>query len=194
MTDTTNTTDTTGPTGAAGHYRAALLPLTAVVEAVRPGAWDAPSPCEGWTARDVVGHLVATQREMLGGHGADLGDAPDLTADPAGAWRRHTGQVLHALADEALVGRTCDGHFGPTTVGETLERFYVWDMYVHRWDLARAAGLPADLTDAELDRIQQGADSFGEALHMDGICRPGVTVSTGADRTARLLARLGRAS
>ena len=29
---------------------------------VAPGDWDNPSPCEGWTARDVVGHLTAIQR------------------------------------------------------------------------------------------------------------------------------------
>jgi len=176
----------------AEQYQAALVPLTAVVEAVLPGRWDAPSPCEGWTARDVVGHLVATQRDMLHGHGVDLGDPPDLAADPAGGWRHHTSGVLHALADEALVRRAYDGHFGPTTVGETLQQFYVWDMYVHRWDLARAAALPVELADAELDRIEQGADSFGEALHMEGICRPAVSARPDADRTTRVLARLGR--
>lgn len=179
-------------TSTAEQYRAALRPLTDVVRAVPPAGWDAPSPCEGWTARDVVAHMVRTQREMLIGHGVELGHAPDLGADTAGAWRDHTDRVLDVVADEALVGRAYDGHFGPTTVGETVERFYVWDMYVHRWDLARAAGLPAELTDAELDLIEQGADSFGEALHMEGICRPGVDVRADADRTTRVLARLGR--
>jgi uncharacterized protein (TIGR03086 family) len=179
-------------TSTAKQYQAALRPLTAVVEAVTPDCWDAPSPCQGWTARDVVGHIVRTQREMLTGHGVDLGDAPDLEADPAGAWREHTDRVLGVLTDEALVGRAYDGHFGPTTVGATLEQFYVWDMYVHRWDLARAAALPASLTDAELDRVEQGADSFGEALHMEGICGPGVRAGDDADRTTRVLARLGR--
>ena len=181
-------------TSTAKQYRAALRPLAAVVEAVQPDGWNAPSPCEGWTARDVVGHMVQTQREILTGHGADLGGAPDLAADPAGAWRDHAGRVLVLLGDEALVGRTYDGHLGPTTVGATLEQFYVWDMVVHRWDLARAAGLDAQLTDAELDRVEQGADSFGEALHMEGICRPSLHVGTDADRTARVLARLGRAA
>lgn len=181
-------------TSTAKQYQAALLPLTAVVETVQPNAWNAPSSCEGWTARDVVGHMVQTQREMLNGHGVDLGDAPDLKVDPAKAWRHHTSRVLHALADQALVGQTYDGHFGPTTVGETLEQFYVWDMSVHRWDLAHAAALPAELTDAELDRIEQGADSFGQALYMEGICRPSITVRPDADRTTRVLARLGRAA
>jgi len=181
-------------TSTARHYQAALRPLTAVVEAVPPDGWNAPSPCQGWTARDVLAHMIKTQREMLDGHGVDLGDAPDLEADPAGAWRHHTGQVLDVLGDEALVGRTYDGHFGPTTVGATLEQFYVWDMVVHRWDLAQAAALPAELSDAELDRVEQGADSFGEALHMEGICRPGISVGADADRTVRLLARLGRSA
>jgi len=181
-------------TSTAKLYEAALRPLTAVVEAVQPDDWNAPSPCEGWTARDVVRHIVETQREMLNGHGVDLGNAPDLEADTAGAWRDHTNRVLEALADATLVGRAYDGHFGPTKVGETLEQFYVWDMYVHRWDLARAAGLNAELTHAELDRIEQGADSFGEALYMDGICRPSLHADASSDRTSRVLARLGRAT
>ncbi len=179
-------------TSTADQYRAALRPLTAVVEAVPPDGWDAPSPCEGWTARDVVVHMVQTQREMLDGHGVDLGAAPDLDGHAADVWRHHAEQVLDAVADEALTGRAYEGHFGPTTVGKTIEQFYVWDMYVHRWDLARAAGLPAELSDAELDRIEQGAEGFGEALHMEGICRPGVAVPADADRTTIVLGRLGR--
>ena len=179
-------------TNTAKQYQAALRPLTAVIEAVQPDGWNAPSPCEDWTARDVVRHMILTQREMLTGHGVDLGTPPDLETDPAGAWLHHTERVLQAVADEALVGRAYDGHFGPTTVGSTMEQFYVWDMYVHRWDLARATSLPAELTDAELDRIERGADSFGPALHMDGICRPSIDVSPDADRTTRVLARLGR--
>ncbi len=181
-------------TSTAQQYQVALRPLSAVINAVQPDGWKAPSPCEGWTARDIVGHIVQTQRELLNGHGVDLGNAPDLEADPVGAWLQHTARVLDALADEELTGRAYDGYFGPTTVGRTVEQFYVWDMYVHRWDLARAAALPAELTDAELDRIEQGADSFGEALHMDGICRPSIQVGADADRITRVLGRLGRAA
>ena len=179
-------------TDTATKYETALRPLTAVVDAMPPQAWDAPSPCEGWSARDVVAHLIATQRETLTGHGVDLGHSPDLTAGPAAAWTGHSRRVLDALADAGLVGRAYDGFLGPTTVGGTVEQFYVWDMYVHRWDLARAAGLDAAFTEVELDRIEQGADSFGEALHMDGMCRPALTPD-GGERVTRVLARLGRA-
>ncbi len=176
------------------QYEAARRPLTAVIEAVPADAWTNRSPCADWSARDVVRHLIETQREFLIGHGVDLGDQHDIDTDPARAWRVHTEHVLQAISDDTVPAIAYDGHFGPTTVGATLEQFYVWDMYVHRWDIAQATGVDAGLTDAELDRIEQGADSFGEALYMDGVCRPGVQAPADADRHVRLLARLGRAS
>ena len=175
-------------------YDAALRPLTSVVDALPPAAWDAPSPCEGWTARDVLRHVVESQRELFAGQGVDLGELPDLDGDPAAALRRHADRVVAVLADDAVPALAYDGFFGPTTLGETLERFYVWDMVVHRWDLARAAGLDAGLTDAELDRLEAGAASFGDALYMDGICRPGVQPPPDAARQVRVLATLGRAA
>lgn len=178
----------------AAQYDTARRPLTAVIRAVPPGAWTSPSPCEGWSARDVVRHLIDTQRDLLGQHGVKIGDQPDIDSDPARAWLDHSTRVLEVVGDDSVPAIAYDGHFGPTTVGATLEQFYVWDMYVHRWDIAQATGQEAGLTDPELDRIAQGADSFGDALHMDGICRAGVEAPADADLLTRLLARLGRAA
>ncbi|MFQ1001088.1 TIGR03086 family metal-binding protein [Modestobacter sp. SSW1-42] len=175
------------------RHAAAADPLTQLLDAVPATGWARPSPCEGWTAADVVAHLVGTQRDFLGTHGADLGDAPDVTADPAEAWRAHTAGVAAALADDGLPTRGFEGFFGPTTVGAAFEQFYVWDMVVHRWDVARAVGVAADLTDAELDLVGSGADGFGPALYREGICGPALEVPAGADRAIRVLARLGRA-
>jgi uncharacterized protein (TIGR03086 family) len=173
-------------------YAAADRPLTAVLDAVPTDAWDRPSTCEGWTVRDVVAHLVRTQREFLTGRGVDLGPEPDVGADPAAAWRAHAGRVAAAVADEAVAEQAYDGFFGPTTVGATLEQFYVWDMLVHRWDVARSVGADAALTETELDRVESGAASFGDALYTDGICRPGAEPPADAGREARVPARLGR--
>jgi uncharacterized protein (TIGR03086 family) len=173
-------------------YETALRPLTDVVDAVPGESWTRPSPCAGWTARDVLGHLIGTQREFLTGHGIDLGPAPDADADPAAAWHDHAKRVAEAISDDGVVATAFDGYFGPTTVGSTFERFYVWDMVVHRWDIARSAGLDAGLSEAELDRIESGADGFGDALYLDGICRAGVDAPAYAGRETRVLARLGR--
>lgn len=176
----------------AQQYQAAHEPLLAVLESVPASRWTDPSPCEDWSARDVVRHLVETQRDLLTGHGVELGEVPDLDADPAGAWRDHAERVAEAIAGDAVPAIAYEGFFGPTTLGATLEQFYIWDMLVHRWDVARATGVAATFSEAELDRIEAGIDSFGDTLYMDGICRPGDEVPADADRATRLLARLGR--
>jgi uncharacterized protein (TIGR03086 family) len=177
----------------ATQYAAADRPLTETLDAVPATGWAGPSPCEGWSAADVVGHLIGTQREFLTTHGVDVGEAPDVAADPAAAWRAHAATVAEALSDDAVPTREFDGFFGPTTVGAAFQQFYIWDMLVHRWDVARATGVETALTDAELDRIEAGADSFGPTLYMDGVCQAAVEVPEHADREARTLARLGRA-
>lgn len=100
--------------------------------------------------------------------------------------------MLEVVRGNGVVGTGYDGYFGPRTVGATLEQFYVWAMLVHRWDVATSARLDAGLTEAELDRIEQGADSFGENLRMEGICKPAVETPTNADRKIQQLARLVR--
>ena len=177
---------------AAIQYETAQRPLTAVIDAVPALSWTNPSPCDGWSASDVLRHLIETQRKFLTGHDIDMGGVPDIDSDPAAAWVDHTKRVMEAISDDAVTASAFDGHFGPTTVGDTLEQFYVWDMLVHRWDIARSYGAQTALSDAELDQIERGADSFGEALHMDGVCRAGVTAPVDADRKVLLLARLGR--
>jgi uncharacterized protein (TIGR03086 family) len=174
------------------EYEKARGPLTEIVESVPPTGWGASSPCEGWSALDVLKHLIGTQREFFAGRGVELGDGPDVDADPAAAWRSHAERVQEALGDDAVPATEYDGHFGRTTVGDTVQRFYVFDMIVHRWDIARAVGLDTGFSDSELDRIEPGIESFGEAIYMEGVCKPGVEAPAGADRSTRLLARLGR--
>ena len=177
----------------ATQYDRADRALTGLLDRVPASAWDSPSPCQDWTAADVVRHLIGTQRDFLTKHGADLGEPPDDTADPVHAWRHHAQRVAGVLADDGFVSTEFDGFFGRTIVGEALRNFYVWDMLVHRWDVARAAGLDAPFDDTELDLIEQGAESFGPALYMEGVCRPAVEAPADAGRTTRVLARLGRA-
>ena len=172
--------------------------FTAIVEAV-DGGWDAASPCDGWTARDVVGHVIETQRSFLDQHGLDqrgLGDAgsrpaPDLT-DPAAAWRTQREQVSAALAVDGVADRSYDGYFGPTTIAATVADFYGWDLVVHGSDVARATGQDWSVTDAEAADLHATADGWGEALHSEGVCGPAVEVPDDASATDRLLARLGR--
>ena len=174
----------------------------AVVDRVPTDRWDAPSPCEGWSAGDVLAHVVTSQRGFLADHGIDAStshnldvDDPDgSTTDLRAAWHAHDDRMRELLADPAVAGLEYDSVFGRTTVGRTIVAFHGFDLVVHRWDLATAAGLDERLTDDELDMLERSADGFGEHLYDDGVCAPAVPVPDGADRQERLLARLGRRS
>lgn len=176
----------------AERFDGAIRPLTDVIDAAGPDAWDKPSPCEGWSARDVIDHIVDTERSFLSARGLDMGPAPDVAQDPVAAWHAHLRVVEPLLADPTVVDREFDGHFGPTTVGAAFVRFYLVDLVAHRWDLARALGGDDRFTDDEMDQLEMQIDGFGEAAYMEGVFRPGVEAPDGADRQTRVLARLGR--
>lgn len=164
--------------------------MAAVIASLRAEQWDGPSPCEGWTARDVLAHLIDTERDYLIGHGLALPARPDLD-DPSAAWSAHTDAVCRLLADPEVPARTFDGHFGPTTVGDALLQFYGFDLIAHRWDLAAVTGTPYRFTEPELDSLERSIAGWGEALYTEGICKPAKT-SGGTDRQSRVLAALGR--
>ncbi|EWT02377.1 hypothetical protein N865_06290 [Intrasporangium oryzae NRRL B-24470] len=166
----------------------------AVVDTLPADAWDAPSACEGWSGRDVVAHVIGSQRDFFARHGLDAGPvgASDLTSDPVGTWHAHDAVVRSLLADEHVAAREYDGLLGRTTIGATMTSFYGFDLVVHRWDLARAAARDEALTPAELDLVEGSLPGFGDHLYDDGVCKPPVPVSDDADRQVRLLALLGR--
>lgn len=181
------------PQDPASVYDRSSTPLTRLVDAVPEDAWQAPSPCAGWTAADVLQHVVDTQRDFMLKAGAEMPDpAPVVATGPAAAWRTHAEAVARSLADPRVGEKAHDTPFGPSTVGQVLNDFYGFDMLVHRWDIARSAGLEAGLTDAELDRLDAAADGWGEQLYAEGICERPVEVGADVPREVQVLARFGR--
>lgn len=153
--------------------------------------WDAPSPCDGWTVRDVVAHVIETERDFLRRHDLLDSPTPPLT-DPVAAFRTHAAEVVGLLGRDGVADRAYDGFFGPTTVGATLIEFHGWDLVIHGWDVARATGQDWSISDEEAQALGADADSWGDALHGEGICGSPVPVADDASAQDRLLARLGR--
>ncbi|MEE8603123.1 maleylpyruvate isomerase family mycothiol-dependent enzyme [Euzebya tangerina] len=174
------------------QFRTLADPFIALARTLTPEEWQQDSPCDGWTAADVVDHVITTQQAFFDGHEIDL-PAASGNRDPAATLEVHVERVVNSLSDPAVPATTFDGFFGPTTVGDTLLRFYGFDMVVHRWDVGRATGREVTFDDAELDLLETAIEGFGENLYLEGICKPAMEVAPGAGRQERLLGRLGRA-
>ena len=180
-------------------YLRALDRLGAVVDAVPPDRWDDPTPCPDWSARQLLGHLVDGQRQVLAMAGGD-GPRPPVTGpgelgalagpDPAGAWRRaheETATTLTGVSPAASVATP----LGARTVEQLLGVALV-EPVVHCWDLATATGRPADL-DPEAGRaLLPGVLALGDRLQGSGMYGPAVPVPDDAPAQDRLLAALGR--
>jgi uncharacterized protein (TIGR03086 family) len=176
------------------RYRANSERFLQKVAAVPPDTWDRPTPCDEWTVRDLVAHIIQTQGMFLGFIGRSLTPGPDVAVDPLGAVTAAIAQVQKDLDDPETAGAEFDGFFGRSTFAQAVDRFLNFDLTVHGWDLARAAGLDDTIDPAELDRVSAAADGFGDNLHSPGVCGPEIAVPDDADPQTKLLARLGRAA
>lgn len=182
----------TNETGVADEYRSLNAALSSVLVRVDEKAWGNDSPCSEWKAVDVLRHLIATQRSFLEERGIPLHEELRVDNDPVAAWSQHSSGVQDLLEDPKVSDMEYEGYFGPAKVGESMLRFYGFDMVVHRWDIARAAGFDERFTSDEMDMLEGAIAGFGESLYGKGICEQPLEVPDDADRQTRILAKLGR--
>lgn len=101
--------------------------------------WDAPTPVKEWSTRDIVGHLTSWLPGMLEGFGVSI-NTVQPGDDPAAAWREHSGNVQQLLEDEQQLARPVATQQGEQPLGQVLDNFYLADIFMHSWDLAKASG------------------------------------------------------
>lgn len=157
-------------------------------------SWDAPAPVAGWTARDVVRHLVEWLPSFLtSGAGIELTRGPGADDDPVAAWQTHTDGVQALLDDPATAGRTfANPHTGDHPLDQAIDRFYTADVFMHTWDLARATGQADRLDDDFAALLLTGMEPIEELMRSSGQYGPRVPVPADADAQTRLLGFIGR--
>jgi uncharacterized protein (TIGR03086 family) len=156
--------------------------------------WDAPAPVDGWTARDVVGHLVDWFPGFLeAGTGIRLASGPSVDDDPVAAWGAHVVEVQRLLDDPAYAGRVLSNpHIGDVPLPEAVDRFYTADVFMHTWDLARATGQDETLDAETCAAMLAGMEPMDEVLRASGQYGPRVAVPDDADPQTRLIGFIGR--
>jgi uncharacterized protein (TIGR03086 family) len=151
---------------------------------------DAASPCAGWTAQDVIDHVIGGNQLVRTRAGLATIDLPDgrVAANAASAASAHD---VFAAPDGLT--RTFELPIGavPGTVFIGLRTI---DQIVHAWDLATATGQPTDL-DRELAAfcletakglMAPGLRGDGRPFAAEQPCPPGATP---ADELAAYLGR-----
>ena len=177
----------------AERYERITRQFTDRVHAVPEGAWDNPSPCEGWTARDVVGHLTEWIPGFFGAQGVEFPQVPSVQDDPVAAWETVRATIAEALADPALAGQPVETPFSRQSLAETVDIIVTGDVFTHTWDLARATGQDETLDGDHLQRMLVAVGSMPEeVLRADGMFGPPIDVPEDADDQTRYLAYVGR--
>jgi len=143
--------------GADLEQLAAVAEVTGrLIDAVTDDQWGLPTPCEEWTVRDLVEHVVdgndgfaAALLEPPG----EIGATAALSGDPAGRYRRSVEELLRAFRQSEALERPVTVPFG-TVPGAVALHLRITELLVHGWDLARATGqtvaFPDDVVEQEL--------------------------------------------
>src|ERR1700753_867268 len=124
--------------------------------------WEQASPCRGWRALDVLGHVGQATRF---GTALLQGTRPDWSpVDPPGAlvegvpdaWWDGLAVPARDAVDGVDLSLEMDSPAGRRSVGEGLS-FPALDLYIHGWDIARSGGsdlgIPAAATQVGPARV-----------------------------------------
>jgi uncharacterized protein (TIGR03086 family) len=148
---------------------------------------DGATPCDDWNVRDLLNHMLDTQRYFTGAaKGEDASPPgpvpPPLVSDnPAQDFANGREELLSVYGKEGVVDST----------GPALGIAFA-DQLLHGWDLARAtdqdAHMPDGLAEAALSCIH---GQFTEEQRQ-GIFKPEIAAPEDASAQDRLLAYTGR--
>jgi uncharacterized protein (TIGR03083 family) len=148
----------------------------AAVKAVAPDQWGARSPCEQWTARDLLAHVVENHRGVIasvrGGESEPLG--AEITGDP----------------EEAA--KEMDGPTGKMPAGQIIGQFVTMDVLVHTWDLARTIGADERLDEDSVRRAYEALKPMDSMIRLPNVFGPKLESPVGADLQTEFLYFLGR--
>jgi uncharacterized protein (TIGR03086 family) len=168
---------------------------------VSPDQWARPTPCEGWTVRDLVNHVVLGGRmtaRLL--HGASAEDVTALFGtdmlgdDPTTAFAGSSAEERDAFAEPGSLDRIVHHPGAGDVPGALLLGFRIGDHLLHTWDLARAVGADEALDPGAVETVWAVLEPMAPMIPSIGVFGTGPSGSVGEDAPlqTRLLDLSGR--
>lgn len=182
----------------ADRYRRRVDDFHRKVAAVEPDQWSHQSPCDDWTARDVVAHVVDMHLALLRTLDRQADDTPTVAQTPLAAFAAARAGVLAVLDDPPLAEAMVDMPSGYMTAAQYVDSVLSDDLPLHGWDLATATDQDNIIDPSDVERIWATITALpGEMLAAFRqpdmkILGPEVNVPADAPLQNRLLGALGR--
>jgi uncharacterized protein (TIGR03086 family) len=181
-------------------FRRAVAEFDARVRQVGDHQWQAATPDEDWSVRELVSHVVGEDLwapPLLDGATiAEVGDRFDgdvLGADPKEAWAAASAGAVRAVEDDGAMDRIVHLSFGDFPGREYAFQLFA-DHLIHAWDLARGIGADERLDAGLVASCASWFDAVEEAYRGAGAIAARPAVPNDADAQTVLLARFGRSA
>jgi uncharacterized protein (TIGR03086 family) len=145
------------------------------------------TPCTEWTVRDLLNHMLETQRYFIGAARGEAGSPPgptpgDVVSDnPGQDLAQARSEVISAFSEEGVIEKTMPA------LGIAFA-----DQLLHGWDLARATGQDATMPDGLADAAYNMIHGRFTEEQRKGVFAPAVPVPDDATPQQRLLGYTGR--
>ena len=157
--------------------------------------WDAPTPDDGWTVRDLVSHVIEEQQwvpYLLAGQTIAKAQKQiePLRDDLKGEWELYSFAATTAWATSTPEQRV-HLSYDEVTMSDYL-REQVADVAIHTWDLARAVGADEELDSELVEAVWTVFEPQKDTLAASGLYAPPVPLPDDAPLQQRLLAVTGR--
>ncbi|MFC6154305.1 TIGR03086 family metal-binding protein [Nocardioides yefusunii] len=153
----------------------------------------AATPVPEWDVRGLLEHMIWFHDFVHGGSPFGWTRRVDPAVDPVGAFVEQTAAVQNILDDPAQAESP---FFHPMasgqSLGEATARFYVSDVVMHTWDLARATAQEVTFDEPYVAGLSAGMQAQEATLRASGQFGAAQPVSDDADPLTRLMAFLGR--
>jgi uncharacterized protein (TIGR03086 family) len=169
-----------------------------LVAGVSASQWDAPSPCEGWSVRELVNHVVSGNfwvGELTAGKTIDaVGDRLDgdvLGDDPVAAYDESADTADRGFRRPGALDAPVAVSYGPVP-GSVYCGHRFLDVLIHGWDLASGTGQDTRLDPDLVEELLGVVEPQKDVLLGSGMFGSDHDAPPGADRQTQLLTLLGR--
>jgi uncharacterized protein (TIGR03086 family) len=162
------------------------------IDAVTPDDLELPTPCDGWTVRGLLNHVVVGNRMSVvileGGSREDamaLFSEDGLGDDYLVAYQDSVADSRAAFAEEGALALTVHHPMGDIPATQLLD-FRIGDLTLHAWDLARAIGADEALDPELAEHLYQSLLPMAPMIGSIGVFGEGPSGTVGDDAPVQL--------